>query len=84
MSTPDAIAKRYRAQGHTETAAEIEKAPRVLVWRSLSGMRGRFQWEAAAIPADMEPRDLWATISKEPTAYDRPRLFTGTLGPFAL
>lgn len=84
MKTPAAISARYRAQGYTDTAASIETAARVLVWQSITGLRGRFQWEATPIPDDMSPRDLWAEVSKETTAYGRPCYFTGTLGPCAL
>lgn len=87
--SPLAIAARYDGEECPGSAAGIRAAVEagkpVLRWRSLVGLRGRFQWDAIAIPGGMEPRDAWREVQTlNVDAYDRPAVYHGTLGPCAL
>jgi hypothetical protein len=87
MTRPATIADRYAAQGWTKTAEEIRAAiatgGRVLIYRSLRP-RG-FQSDAATIPADMTPAEVWQNVRRtNPDAYDHPAVFVGTLGPCSI
>jgi hypothetical protein len=86
-TTPATIADRYAAEGWTETAQEIRDTiatgGRVLVYWSLRP-RG-FQADAATIPADMTPAEVWNDVQRaNPDAYDRPAVYVGTLGPCSI
>lgn len=80
------IAARYASQGSLITAEKIREAANfdgeVLVYRSLHG-RG-FITEAIPLCGE-DALTAWDEILKSDfTAYDRPRLYRGMLGPFAL
>lgn len=82
------IAARYASQGSVITAAKIREAAAfggdVLVYRSLRPFHPGFTTEAIPLCGE-NARDAWDTILKSDCmAYDRPRLYRGMLGPFAL
>ena len=82
------IAARYAAQGSVVTAAKIREAAAfggdVLVYRCISTYGRGFTVEAIPLCGE-DPRTAWDEILKSDCmAYDRPRLYRGMLGPFAL
>jgi hypothetical protein len=82
------IAARYASQGSTITAEKIREAANhggeVLVYRSLRSFGPGFTTEAIPLCGE-NARDAWDDILKSDcNAYDRPRIYRGMLGPFAL
>lgn len=82
------IAARYASQGSVITAAKIREAANfngeVLVYRALRNFSGGFTTEAIPLCGE-NARDAWDEILRtDCNAYDRPRLYRGMLGPFAL